>query len=88
MRVCAGLYHPDRGFRHFHFIDVERASEWLLCMDCDLLSSDVVDWDGDLVPVHEISPMIIHLHSLDKSLNRACGFDGRCVDNWDDSERG
>lgn len=80
MRVAAGLYHGRLGFHFLHYIPIEDAENWLLATDCDLLGNDVFDFDGELVPVGELNPTIIHLHSLDKAFNRECGFKGRCAD--------
>ena len=80
MRVAAGFHHPRLGFYFLHLIPIDEAEHWLLATDCDLLSSDVFEWNGELIPVHELSPTLIHLHSLDKAFNRVCGFNGRCAD--------
>lgn len=77
MNVSAGLFHHRLGFYFLHYIDVEYSSEWLLTTDCDLLGSDVFDFNGETVPVEELCPMVLHVHGLDKALNRLCGLYGR-----------
>lgn len=79
MKVAAGFYCPSRGFYFLHFIPVDQVETWLLSTDCDMLSSDAFNWDGDRVPIDQLSPTIIHLHALDKTFNRVCGWNGRGI---------
>ena len=79
MRLAAGYHHPTKGFYFLHFLPLDHVEEWLQCADFDFLGNDVFNWDGDLIPITELSPTVIHLFSLDKLFNRLCPVNGRCA---------
>ncbi len=81
MRVSVGLHHSTKGFYFLGFIESGEVEEWLLTIDLAMMTNNVFEWDGDLIPVNELNPTVIHLHSLDRAFNAHARFMGRCVDD-------
>lgn len=79
MNVSVGFYHPRLGYYALDFIPIDQVETWLLSIDCDMLGSDVFNFEGELIPIGELTPIVLHLHALDKAFNRMAGFKGRCA---------
>lgn len=80
MRVSAGLFHHRLGFYFLEFLEARDLEEWLLSIDLDLMTNDEFDWNGESIPVDELNPTVIHLHTLDRAFNAHTRFFGRCAD--------